>query len=137
MPTPFIGEVLLFGGNFAPRGYAQCNGQLLSISQNTALFSLLGTTYGGDGQTTFALPDLRGRVSVHQGGPPIATPRVIGESFGSEPSASSGNVTGTLSVTRGLAVTTAAVPVDAGSNPLNRLAVQYVIALEGIFPSRN
>ena len=63
----FIGEVMIFGGNFAPRNYALCNGQLLSIAQNTALFSLLGTTYGGDGQTTFALPDLRGRFPLHAG----------------------------------------------------------------------
>ena len=64
---PFIGELMLFAGNFAPRNYAMCNGQLLSIAQNTALFSILGTTYGGNGQTTFALPDLRGRVPIHMG----------------------------------------------------------------------
>jgi len=68
MSEPFIGEIRIFGGNFPPRGWALCNGQLLSISQNTALFSLLGTFYGGNGQSTFALPDLRGRVPVHQGG---------------------------------------------------------------------
>ena len=62
MVNPFIGEVIMFGGNFAPRGWAFCDGQLLAISSNTALFSILGTTYGGDGRTTFALPDLRGRV---------------------------------------------------------------------------
>src|SRR5438477_9307375 len=67
MASPFIGQITLFAGNFAPRGYAFCNGQLLSIAQNTALFSLLGTTYGGNGQTTFALPDLRGRVPMHVG----------------------------------------------------------------------
>ena len=66
MAEPFLGELRLFGGNFAPRGWAMCNGQLLPISQNTALFSILGTTYGGDGQTTFALPDLRGRVPTHR-----------------------------------------------------------------------
>jgi len=65
---PFIAEIVMFGSNFAPRGWAFCNGQLISISQNTALFSLLGTTYGGDGETTFALPDLRGRSPVHSGG---------------------------------------------------------------------
>ena len=64
---PYLGELMLFAGNFAPRGWALCSGQVLSISQNTALFSLLGTTYGGDGIRTFALPDLRGRVPVHQG----------------------------------------------------------------------
>lgn len=65
---PYLGEIFLFAGNFAPRGFAFCNGQLLPISQNSALFSILGTTYGGDGRTTFALPDLRGRVPVHSGG---------------------------------------------------------------------
>lgn len=65
--TPFIGEIRMFGGNFPPRGWAFCDGSLLSIAQNEALFVLLGTIYGGDGQTTFALPDLRGRVPLHQG----------------------------------------------------------------------
>ena len=65
--APFIGEIRMFGGTFAPLGWADCNGQLLSIGQNTALFSLIGTTYGGDGQETFALPDLRGRIPIHQG----------------------------------------------------------------------
>jgi microcystin-dependent protein len=64
---PFIGEIIMFAGNFAPRGWAFCDGQLLPISQNSALFSILGTTYGGDGRTTFALPDLRGRVPIHAG----------------------------------------------------------------------
>lgn len=65
---PTLGEITMFGGNYAPRGWAFCNGQLLPISQYSALFSILGTTYGGDGRTTFALPDLRGRVPVHVGG---------------------------------------------------------------------
>jgi len=64
---PFIAQIMLFGGNFAPRGWAFCDGSLLPISQNTALFSLIGTIYGGDGRTTFALPDLRGRAPIHQG----------------------------------------------------------------------
>jgi microcystin-dependent protein len=64
---PFLGEIMLFAGNFAPQGYAFCEGQLLPISQNTALFSILGTQYGGNGQTTFALPDLRGRAPIHAG----------------------------------------------------------------------
>lgn len=67
MSTPFIGEIRMGGWNFAPDGWAQCNGALMSIAQNTALFSLLGTTYGGDGQNTFGLPDLRGRIPVHTG----------------------------------------------------------------------
>lgn len=81
---PFIGEIKMFGGNFAPRGFAFCDGQLLSISQNTALFAILGTTYGGDGRTTFGLPDLRGRVPVHAGtGPGLSSYR-IGQKGGTE-----------------------------------------------------
>ena len=67
MATPFLGEVRVVSFNFAPKGWALCNGQLLPINQNQALFSLLGTTYGGNGQTTFALPDLRGRMPMHMG----------------------------------------------------------------------
>ena len=81
---PFLAEIELFAGNFAPKGFALCNGQLLSIAQNTALFSLLGTTYGGDGQVTFALPDLRGRVPIHPGQGPGLTNRFQGEIGGSE-----------------------------------------------------
>ena len=79
---PFIGQIQMFGFNFAPRGWAFCDGQLLSIAQNTALFSLLGTTYGGDGRTTFALPDLRGRVPMHKGTGPGLSPRTIGQKGG-------------------------------------------------------
>lgn len=67
---PFLAEIVMFGGNFAPRGWANCDGQLLPISSNSALFSLLGTMYGGDGRTTFGLPDMRGRVPVHPGNGP-------------------------------------------------------------------
>lgn len=81
---PFIGEIIMFGGNFAPRGWALCDGQLLPISQNSALFSILGTTYGGDGRTTFALPDLRGRAALHPGSAPGLTPRRLGEKLGTE-----------------------------------------------------
>lgn len=80
----FIGEVRMFAGNFAPRSWAFADGQLMAISQNTALFSILGTTYGGDGRTTFALPDLRGRAAVHPGHGPGLTDRRLGEKFGSE-----------------------------------------------------
>lgn len=79
---PYLGEIRLVSFNFAPRFWALCNGQLLSISQNTALFSLLGTTYGGNGITTFALPDLRGRVAIHHGQGPGLTNRVPGEQTG-------------------------------------------------------
>lgn len=76
---PFIGEIRLFAGNFEPSGWKFCEGQLLTIAENDALFTLIGTTYGGDGQTTFALPDMRGRVPVHQG-----DGRLIGEAAGIE-----------------------------------------------------
>lgn len=81
---PFIGQIQAFGFNFAPRGWALCNGQLLSIAQNTALFSLLGTTYGGDGQTTFALPNLQGRVMIHQGNLPGGGSYQMGQTSGVE-----------------------------------------------------
>jgi microcystin-dependent protein len=80
----FIGMIGLFGFNFAPKGWATCNGQILSISQNTALFSLIGTTYGGNGQTTFALPDLRGRVPLGQGQGPGLSNYEMGQVSGSE-----------------------------------------------------
>ena len=79
-----IGEVRAFGGNFAPRSWAFTNGQLLAISSNEALFSILGTTYGGDGRTTFALPDLRGRVPIHPGNGPGLTTRQLGQKSGTE-----------------------------------------------------
>lgn len=80
----FIGEVRMFGGNFAPRNWAQIDGQLLPISQNTALFSILGTTYGGDGRATFALPDMRGRVPMHAGSGPGLSQRRLGQAIGAE-----------------------------------------------------
>ena len=81
---PFIGEIKMFAGNFAPRNWAFCDGQLLPISQYSALFSILGTTYGGDGRTTFGLPDLRGRVPLNPGSGPGLTPRSLGQKGGSE-----------------------------------------------------
>jgi microcystin-dependent protein len=84
MSEPFIGEIRPFGFNFAPVGWAQCNGQLLPIAQNTALFSILGTTYGGDGRTTFALPNLQGIVAMGAGQGPGLSLRDLGETGGSE-----------------------------------------------------
>jgi microcystin-dependent protein len=84
MSEPFIAEIRIFAGNFAPRGWAFCNGQLLPIAQNTALFSILGTTYGGDGRTTTALPDLQGRAPMHPGSGPGLTNRSLGENGGVE-----------------------------------------------------
>ena len=84
MSEPFVGEIRMFAGNFAPRGWAFCDGQLLAVSQNDALFSLLGTIYGGDGRTTFGLPDLRGRVPIHAGSGPGLSPRRLGAKAGTE-----------------------------------------------------
>lgn len=84
MSEPFVGEITMFAGNFAPRGWAFCDGQLLAVSQNDALFSLLGTIYGGDGRTTFGLPDLRGRIPIHAGSGPGLTPRQLGSKSGEE-----------------------------------------------------
>ena len=79
MSDPYVGEIRMFAGNYAPQGWMFCDGSVLPIDQNQALFSLIGTTYGGDGQTTFALPDLRGRVPLHQGGG-----HTLGQAIGSE-----------------------------------------------------
>ncbi|MBL9133493.1 MAG: phage tail protein [Verrucomicrobiaceae bacterium] len=85
MGTPYVGEIRIFAGNFAPAGWQFCDGTLLPISENETLFNLIGTTYGGDGQNTFAVPDLRGRLPIHQGqGPGLSTNRVIGETGGVE-----------------------------------------------------
>ncbi len=81
---PFVGQLMIFAGNFAPRGWAYCDGQILAISQNEALFSLLGTIYGGDGRTTFGLPDLRGRIPVHAGQGPGLSNRTLGAKGGAE-----------------------------------------------------
>ncbi len=171
---PFIAEIKLFGGNFAPRGWALCQGQLLPISQNQALFSILGTMYGGDGRTTFALPDLRGRVALSSGQGPGLSNYAEGHKGGAEqvtlntnqipahnhglhanekaattnaPAGaalantrgrdwdydSSGDVNTTLS-DKSIGHT------GGGQSHENRqpyLAVNYIIALEGVFPSRN
>jgi microcystin-dependent protein len=84
MPEPYIGEIRMFGGNFAPAGWAFCNGATLPISENDALFTLIGTTYGGDGQETFSLPNLQSRVPIHMGTGPSGTTYQIGEMAGTE-----------------------------------------------------
>lgn len=84
MAQPYVGEIRMFAGNFAPAGWMLCQGQLLPISENDALFTLIGTTYGGDGQTTFALPDLRGRIPLHMGQGPGTSSFVIGQQGGVE-----------------------------------------------------
>ena len=177
---PFLGTIQAFGFNFPPRGWATCDGQLLPISQNTALFSLLGTMYGGNGQTTFALPDLRGRVPIHMGQGPGLSPRNIGEHGGAESVTLTGSqmpahthaASGTVQAQSGNGDVTSpggAVPANdprqrqfstvapnvemrpdtvtvtvlnaGGSQPHNNmppyLVVNYSIALQGIYPSRN
>jgi microcystin-dependent protein len=174
MTEAYIGSIVLFAGNFAPRGWAFCQGQLLSISTNTALFSILGTTYGGNGQTTFALPDLRGRVPMGQGQGPGLTNVTLGEQGGSEsvtlmPSqmpmhshavacdttatgsadpagaypGNPGSLSGTElygSTANGTMAPNMISPAG-GSQPFSvqqpYLGLNYIICLEGIFPSRN
>jgi len=168
---PLLGSLLLFAGNFAPRGWMFCNGQLLPIAQNTALFSLLGTTYGGDGMTTFALPDLRGRMPIGWGQGPGLSNYDLGEQAGME------NVTLTISNmpahnhpllgasgngaplptgnslgapaaniydgknAPNLAMNAASIGLAGGSQPFPVmqpfLAMSWIIAIEGIFPSRS
>lgn len=168
---PYIGEVSWFAGNFAPRGWAFCNGQLLSISENTALFSLLGTTYGGDGRTTFALPDARGRAFIHAGTGPGLSSRALGSRAGTQQesltvsqmpahthtsransgAASSANPEENVLANSGRAnlysgsanvnMNTNAITSTGGSQPHNNmqpfLTLNCIIALQGIFPSRN
>lgn len=120
MSEPFIGEIRANGFNFAPRGWAFCDGQLLPISQNTALFSLLGTIYGGDGRSTFGLPDLRGRAALHMGTGPGLTPKIIGQKSGAE--------TNTLNVTQ-LASHTHLLSLPSGSTSGNTdVATNNVLA---------
>lgn len=185
-----IGEIRMFAGTFAPRSWAFCQGQLLSISQNTALFSILGTTYGGNGQTTFALPDLRGRSPIGQGQGPGLSNISLGQVSGTEnvtilttqmpAHTHTATVTGTVTprclddeglgdapgnafpaattTAAGKIYTSAAQQPDAsmGSSPITAtatigisgnsqplpirnpyLGMNYIICLEGIFPSRN
>ncbi len=171
---PFIGEIKLFAGNFAPRGWALCDGQLLAISQNQALFSILGTTYGGDGRTTFGLPDLRGRTPIHAGRGAGLSDYRLGERGGTEqvtlttnqiPSHShslhanskaantAAPAGSALANTRGrdfdydqsgeidTTLSGKSIGAAGGSQPHeNRqpyLAVNYIIALVGIYPSRS
>ncbi len=170
---PLIGEIIMFAGNFAPRGWALCDGQLLSISGNEALFSILGTTYGGDGRTTFALPDLRGRVAMHAGNGPGLSNRRLGERGGVEQvtlnatqlpahthrlrahSSEAGDTpiptNAVLSFDpRESQYNTQDADVDMGASAIASTgegqphsivqpyqAVNYIIALQGIYPSRN
>lgn len=171
MPTPFVGEIRIFAGNFAPTGWAMCNGQLLAIQQNIALFSLLGTTYGGNGVSTFALPNLQGRAPMFFGQGPGLSPRTLGQALGTEThtlslpeipnhthplSANSANGTTDGTLGNVMARSPAGIPQFApnfdatmapdavsaagGSQPHNNmqpyLALNFIIALQGVFPSR-
>ena len=178
---PYLATITNFAGNFAPRNWAFCNGALLSISEYTALFALIGTTYGGDGITTFALPDLRGRNAIHEGSGPGLPTYFLGEMSGSEHTtllsmnlpahnhtvvqitgspmgyADSGNVASpsgavpadvsqrySTTLTDGNmagTITNAVSPSAGGNTPVSNLApylaMNYIICVEGIFPSRN
>lgn len=177
MSEPFLGQIAIYGFNFAPRGWAMCNGQILPIAQNTALFSLLGTTYGGNGQTTFALPNLQSRVPIHFGQGPGLSSYDLGQAAGTEsdtltvnqlPSHNhpvncaqgapttakpAGNLLANLSIdppptTANIYAPTATntmlptmIGLTGGNQPFGilqpYLALNFCIALEGIFPSRN
>jgi microcystin-dependent protein len=169
MSSPFLGEIRIFAGNFAPAGWALCNGQVLPISQNTALFSLLGTQYGGNGTSTFQLPNFQGSVPIQQGQGPGLSPYEVGEVGGQNSvtlftsqlaahihpigaSSATANTAAPSSSTT-LAKTTASVYGTAvnmapmasqligGNQPHeNRqpfLVLTFIIAMQGIFPSRN
>ena len=177
MSDPFVGEIRMFGGNFAPKGWAFCNGQTLAINQNQALFSLIGTYYGGDGVSNFQLPNLQSSLPMGQGNGNGLTPRVVGETGGeanvtlTTPSlpnhthtfSASGSPASTTTIANNLPATLAngtfythnsgsPAPtfgnlqqqsvVLAGSgqphgNLMPSLCVTFIIALQGIFPSRN
>ncbi|MFK7972210.1 MAG: phage tail protein [Bacteroidia bacterium] len=172
MSEPFVGEIRMFAGNFAPRGWAFCDGQLMAVSQNDALFSLLGTIYGGDGRTTFGLPDLRGRVPIHTGQGAGLSNRRLGAKSGQEnvtlvtnqlPShnhgfkASTGSGTDSNPSGKYLAASpnvrlfrpgAPAVAMDASTstatggsrshtNLMPTLCIHFIVALVGIYPSRN
>ncbi len=109
---PILGQIIIFAGNFAPRGWASCNGQLMPIDQYQTLYSIVGTTYGGDGRTTFALPDLRGRVLVGTGQGAALPNHTLGQ-------------------------VTPLIGSDSGDERYQALALNYIIAIEGIYPQRS
>jgi microcystin-dependent protein len=165
---PLLAQIIMFGGNFAPRGWAFCDGQLMDIASNTALFSILGTTYGGDGRTTFALPDLRGRFPMHPGTGPGLSTRRLGEKQGTQTNTlnvnnmpshnhttvAASNLEGdqTSPVGNNPAVSDdrnyvndPSAPGNTGNNggnqPFNNmppyLGLNFIIALQGLYPSRS
>lgn len=166
---PFIGQIMLFAGNFPPRGWAFCQGQLLAIAQHTALFSILGTTYGGDGRTTFGLPDMAGRAAISEGNGPGLPSYRLGSKGGSETNTltlanlpqhhhnvqmpistggaeeSEGFLASSQSfaeeATSGASYPGVTVGATGNNEPVNNmapsLAINYIIALNGTFPSRS
>lgn len=133
----YIGEIAMFAGNFPPRGWAFCDGQILPIAPNEALFSLLGTTYGGDGRTTFGLPDLRGRIPLHVGdnsggkhGPGLSAYK-LGQKDGSE------SITPRMVKVTGSGDVSVIGEIPAGTNRQPYLGINYIICEVGIFPSRS
>jgi microcystin-dependent protein len=134
---PTLGQVAMFAGNFAPRGWAFCNGQILSISQNSALFSLLGTTYGGDGRTTFGLPDLRGRVPVHVGQGPGLSNVSLGRKFGQETMSIIPQTASVASSSDGneVMLVSGILPNVNAMQP--SMGINFIIATTGLFPSRS
>lgn len=165
MGTPFLSEIRIVSFNFPPKGWAFCNGQLLPINQNQALFSLMGTTYGGNGQTNFALPNLQGRTPLHQGNGivqgqaagenthtltvaemPSHTHQVSGSSTAGTLPGASANLWGTNAANpynsaANTSMTPASVSPVGGNQPHENmspyLVLNFVIALQGIFPSQN
>lgn len=168
MLDPFIGSIVLFAGSYAPRGWAFCDGQLLAINTNQALYSILGNTYGGDGRTTFALPDLRGRAPVHKGVGPGLSPRELGRPYGAEsvtltaqnlPAHTHATLhtlpaegveppaqpmpTSPVAYTPAMGATPTPIQsLPAGNNaPFGiappSLVLNFIIALEGVYPSRS
>lgn len=165
MAQPYVGEIRMFAGNFAPAGWMFCEGQLLPISENETLFQLIGTTYGGDGQSTFALPDLRGRLPIHQGGGFILAETggaeeitltvnqvpAHGHAFlaagvdgdqvspGGNVPANSFNITPYINIAPTGNLNVAAIGSTGGSQPHTNfqpyLCVSFIISLFGIFPS--
>lgn len=133
---PYLGEIMLWPMDFVPRGWAFCDGRLMSVSQNTALFALLWNTFGGDARTTFGLPDLRGRVPVGAGQGPGLTQRYFGDSGGIERVSFSVTQLPELSGDPANPVLTLPAGQDSVSTLPPFLTLNYIIALQGVFPCR-
>jgi microcystin-dependent protein len=138
MSEPFIGEIRIVPFDYAPHGWALCNGQTLKIMENQALFSLLGNNFGGDGRTTFALPDLRGRVAIHSGQGTGLSVYTLGRPGGAETVVPNPKGAMAVPVANGTVPSTSAIP---GLQPISvvqpYLALNFIIALEGIYPARD